>query len=54
MNMVGYSTIVHGPLFPPDVPSFPPARLSDIKESNADYELSLDGDFVDKDQDDPV
>jgi hypothetical protein len=46
------STIVHVPsFFPPEIPSSPPAILSDIEESDADYESSLD--FMDEDQDDP-
>ena len=49
------STIVHiPPSFPPETPSSPPARLSDIEESDADYKLSLDGDFMDEDQDDSI
>ncbi|KAM6491483.1 hypothetical protein JOM56_013052 [Amanita muscaria] len=47
------STIVHVPSsFPPEIPSSPPARLSDIEESDADYKPSLDGDFMDEDQGD--
>jgi hypothetical protein len=47
------SIIVHVPSsFPPEIPSSPPARMSDIEESDTDYEPSLDGDFMDEDQDD--
>ena len=55
---MGSSIIAHVPSsFPHEIPSSPPARLSDIKKSNlsdAEYDPSLneDRDFMDEDHQD--